>query len=188
MEFLKDLTNRFSSCLSVTCERDSQEMEFLKDLTNRFSSCLSVTCERDSQEMEFLKDLTNRFSSCLSVTCERDSQEMEFLKELTNRFSSCLSVTCERDSQEMEFLKDLTNRFSSFHHLTRVVAWIQRFHHNSKFCKNDRQILPVLQSSEVSKAKKTLIRLAQQSSFAGVFSLIWQGNIAKRTLPTSPPA
>ncbi len=117
--------------------------------------------------------------SCLSVTCKRDSQEMEFLKDLTIRFSYCLSVTCERDSQEMEFLKDLTNRFSSFHHLTRVVAWIQRFHHNSKLCKNDRQILPVVQSSEVSKAKKTLIRLAQQSSFAGVFSLIRQG----KTLP-----
>ncbi len=92
---------------------------------------------------------------------------------------SCLSVTCERDSQEMEFLKDLTNRFSSFHHLTRVVAWIQRFHHNSKLRKDDRQILPVLQSSEVSKAKKTLIKLAQQCSFVGVFSLIRQG----KTLP-----
>ncbi len=113
--------------------------------------------------MEFLKDLTNRFSSFHHLT----------------RVVSCLSVTCERDSQEMEFLKDLTNRFSSFHHLTRVVAWIQRFHHNSKLRKNDRQILPVLQSSEVSKAKKTLIRLAQQSSFAGVFSLIRQG----KTLP-----
>ncbi len=88
---------------------------------------------------------------------------------------SCLAVSCERDRQEMEFQTNLANRFSSFHCMTRAMGWIYRFLHNAQKNKTKRCVLPVLQSSEIRRAKTTILKLSQRESLAGVFSLIQQG-------------
>ena len=85
----------------------------------------------------------------------------------------CLSVACVRDRQDTDFLRNLWKRYSSFHHLCHVIAWL-RFSSNSQPNREERLLLPTIQSSEVIRAKQKILFMSQHETFADVFSLIRQ--------------
>ncbi len=90
-------------------------------------------------------------------------------KEATSVLS--ISVSFDMDSSQSKFLTTLWSRFSSFYFLTRIIAWIRRFAHNSK--KDSLKTSSnVLTSTEIENAKVLLFILAQQQSYPEVFSAL----------------
>ncbi len=108
-------------------------------------------------------------------------------KHLTSKTSvSCLSATTDSridSTDQHSFSQALWKRYSSFHHLTQVVAWIYRFHHNCRLPSSERPSDKVLSSSEVARVKPTLFRLSQLEQYSDVLELISKG----KTLPKSHP-
>ena len=70
------------------------------------------------------------------------------------------------------FLQSLWCKHSSFHFLSRVVAWILRFHRNTRTAVTDRRLSDIITSSEVQQTKTRLFQLSQQEQLEDVFDAI----------------
>ncbi len=70
------------------------------------------------------------------------------------------------------FLQSLWCKHSSLHFLSRVVAWILRFHRNTRTAVTDRRLSDIITSSEVQQTKTRLFQLSQQEQLEDVFDAI----------------
>ncbi len=63
--------------------------------------------------------------------------------------------------------------YSSFHHLTRIIAWIRRFTHNSRSPRNQHFHSTILTAREVSEAKLLLLlRISQRETYDDAFKAL----------------
>lgn len=74
------------------------------------------------------------------------------------------TAVCSAVTTGNEEGKDLFSRFSSLNRLRRVVAYCLRFKHNAK--KPEEKIIGPLNVDELQHSLETIIKLAQQQSFA----------------------
>ncbi len=97
---------------------------------------------------------------------------------------SCLTVTPihpHDPDDKPTFTQMLWKHYSSFHHLSRVVAWIYRFFHNCRLPAEKRLHSDVITSTEVSDVKPKLYRLSQLEHYSDVFQLALKGKLLART-------
>ncbi len=93
-----------------------------------------------------------------------------------------VKVTCNLipiSSQPVEFW----NNFFSFHHLTRVLAWIRCFIYNAWNSRRKRTYDEILTSQEINQAKLHLLRLSQKQTFQDVYTALKK----ERGLPKGHP-
>lgn len=100
-----------------------------------------------------------------------------------SNFSSKSSTMPEYKETRKTFMCQVTNSlfesFSKFNKLVRVMAYCQRFIHNSKTT-FDQRIVGNLTTNEMQSSVKILVKLAQSESFSEDLSLLQKtGNVCK---------